>query len=90
MFPTNTMTNTNVQFGSIIIDTDSDDCEELDGEEDDSDDYVVSKKRSEVKELRSKKPKGNFTMYPILESTRPVYKDCIQVNNTYTNVHIGK
>ena len=55
------MSNTDVQFGSIILDTDSDDCEE-----DDGDDYVVSKERNEAKEPRSKKPKGNFTMYPFL------------------------
>ena len=50
------MSNTDVQFGSIILDTDSDDCEE------DDDDYVVSKERNEAKEPRSKKPKGNFTI----------------------------
>ena len=54
------MSNTDVQFGSIILDTDSDDCEEHD------DDYVASKERNEAKEPRSKKPKGNFTMYTFL------------------------
>ena len=54
------MSNTDVQFGSIILDTDSEDCEELEGEEDDGHDYVISKKRNEVKKPRSKKPKDNF------------------------------
>ena len=67
---------------------DSDDCEEIDAEED-GDDHVVSKKRNKAKKPISKKPKSYLTKYPFPESTRPVYKDCIQVNNTYTNVHIN-
>ena len=51
------MSNIDVEFGSIILDTDSDDCEEIDAEEEDGDDYVVSKKRNEAKKPRSKSPK---------------------------------
>ena len=60
---------------------DSDDCEEIDAEEDAGDDYVVLK-RNEAKKPRSKRPKGNFTMYSLLESTRPVYKDSIAFKST--------